>query len=79
MAHLVDGLADPVTGLAPEQKLLLSLREASSLLGVSVVALRLWITGGRLPAVRAGRRVMLRRTELDARIASGQLLDPVQK
>ena len=55
----------------------LTVREASDLLRVSQSALRLWISQRRLRCVRAGGRVLLDRAYLEARAASGQLLEPI--
>ena len=57
----------------------LSVPQAAQYLSVSIPALRKWISKGQIPVVRAGRRVLLSRAEIDARLASGQLLDEPQK
>ena len=44
---------------------LLDLREASRELKVSIYGLRSWIRQRRLPCVRLGRRVLLRREDLE--------------
>ena len=57
----------------------LALSDAARYLSVSKAALRKWIAKGQLPIVRAGRRVLLGKAELDARLARGQLLDIAEK
>ena len=44
---------------------LLSVREASSRLAISVFTLREWLRQGRLPYIRLGRRVLLRHADVE--------------
>lgn len=48
---------------------LLSLREGSEATRLSIHTLRAWIYQRRLPCVRLGRRVLLRREDLEALIS----------
>ena len=48
---------------------LLNLREGSEATRLSVHTLRAWIYQKRLPCVRLGRRVLLRREDLEALIS----------
>lgn len=57
----------------------MSIREASDFLRVSQSAIRLWISQGRLKAVKAGSRVLIDREYLEQRAASGRLLELVNK
>lgn len=50
-------------------KALKSVEEAAGLLGISKWTVRSYITEGRLPAVRLGRRVLLEETELEKFVA----------
>ena len=52
--------------MAADHLPLLSVREASSRLGISVFTLRMWLRQGRLPHIRLGRRVLLRPDDVDA-------------
>ena len=61
------------------EKLLFGVSEAAELLSLSVPVLRLWIRQGKLPCVRAGRRVLLHRQVLEERAASGTLVPPPTK
>lgn len=54
----------------------IGLKEAAELLGVSVSALRLWISQDRLPCSRAGSRILLDRELIEKRLSQGQLLHP---
>lgn len=44
---------------------LLNLREGASELRLSIHTLRAWVFQGRLPVVRLGRRVLLKREDLE--------------
>lgn len=44
---------------------LVNLKEASTELRISIYALRSWISQKRLPCVRLGRRVLLRREDIE--------------
>jgi excisionase family DNA binding protein len=57
-------------------KRFLSVKETSEFCGVSASSVRLWVSQGRLRSVRAGGRVLIDREYLEARAASGQLLEP---
>jgi excisionase family DNA binding protein len=50
---------------------LATIQEASEALGVSQKAVRRWVADRRLPAVRVGRCVRIRRTDLARVIANG--------
>jgi len=57
------------------EKVLLSLSEVSEYITISIPCLRKWITKGKMPIVRAGRRVLVSKAVLDARIAAGNLAE----
>jgi excisionase family DNA binding protein len=54
----------------------ISVKQCSEFLGVSTSAIRLWVREQRLRCVRVGGRVLIDREYLEARAASGQLLEP---
>jgi excisionase family DNA binding protein len=53
---------------------LLDLREGAKELRLSIYTLRAWIFQRRIPFVRLGRRVMLRRTDVEKLINDGLVL-----
>ncbi len=68
-----DELGEPAEALAPDpnRPLLVNLQDAADELSVTVKALRKWVFDGRLPVVRIGRAVRVRRTDLDLIIEGG--------
>jgi excisionase family DNA binding protein len=55
--------------------LLVSASEAAHLLGVSSRFVRLLLARGQIPVVKLGRRRLLRRSDLDALISHGGVVD----
>lgn len=55
-----------------EAPTLVGIGTASAALGLGESTLRRWIREGRLPIVRLGRRVLIRREVLDALVARGE-------
>lgn len=51
--------------------LCISVAEAASILGISKRSLYSYIEGGVFPSVRIGRRILIRRSDMD-RIVNGQ-------
>jgi excisionase family DNA binding protein len=58
------------------EKILLSLKDASAGYGVAVPTLRVLIRKGRLPVVRCGRRILIRKAVLDWRSEAENLAEP---
>ena len=62
---------------------LLNIRDAAARLGCSPLSLYEWVRVGRLPAVRLGRAIRIRRTDVDRVIQGGlpeiACLDPAQR
>ncbi|MGB8294778.1 MAG: helix-turn-helix domain-containing protein [Polyangia bacterium] len=54
---------------------LLSVPEAADMLAVSTRYIRVLLARGAIPVVRLGRRTLVRRTDVDAIIARGGLVD----
>jgi excisionase family DNA binding protein len=50
---------------------LLTVAEVADLLKLNQQTVRNWIDGGRMPAIRIGRRVRIRRQDLDAILEAG--------
>ena len=50
---------------------LMNLKEGADVLRLSIHTLRAWIYQGRIPFVRLGRRVLLRREDLETLISKG--------
>lgn len=50
---------------------LISLKEAASILSISLSTIRRWITQGRLPCVRLGRLLRVRVADIDAIVRLG--------
>jgi excisionase family DNA binding protein len=50
---------------------LMNLKEGADVLRLSIHTVRAWIYQGRLPYVRLGRRVLLRREDLEILIQKG--------
>lgn len=49
----------------------LTLEEAADLCRVHYLTMRRWVTGGKVPAHRIGRRILVRRADLD-RLLGGE-------
>ena len=54
-----------VSEFGGKEQMLLSVREAGKILGISHHTIRAWIYQRRLPVVRLGRRVLIRREDLE--------------
>lgn len=55
----------------------LTIKEAAAYLKVSEWSIRFWIGAGRLRALKAGRRVLIPRQEIDDRMRQGNGLEPI--
>lgn len=62
-AELADARAE-IAKLAPDAERLITLEEAAEIVGTSVAALRKRVQRGRLPVVRQGRSLRVRRGDL---------------
>lgn len=56
----------------PDDLDLLSVRQIAEHLSVAQITVRRWIDAGKLPSVRLGRAVRVRRTDLEAFIERGR-------
>jgi excisionase family DNA binding protein len=61
------GPADPDS----EEADLLTVAEVAEMLKLNIQTLRNWIDAGKLPAIRLGRRVRIKRQDLDAILEAG--------
>jgi len=64
-----------VLAAAPAPSPLVDVPTAAHMLCVSTRYVRLLVARGQMPCVRLGRRVLLRRADLDSVIARGGLVD----
>jgi excisionase family DNA binding protein len=56
---------------------LMNLKESSEFLRLSIFTLRAWIYANRIPYVRLGRRILLRRQDLE-RLIERSVVEPKQ-
>lgn len=58
---------------SPEPQELLSLSDVATMLSVTTMTLRRWITAGRLPAYRIGKLYKVRRSDLMAFVEASKV------